>query len=325
MGNMNLRKTVNILLLISLLTLSGVFLSQLFYYRNKSIIIMSALGLLSELVAIYVYRKEILTIKKELKDSSKTKPNFNALPYYEELDQMIRGLIREENQKNEMEAYDRQATLAALQSQINPHFLYNTLESIRGQALIDDNKEIAVMLEELGSFFRYSISRRENIVTLLEEIQNIKGYMFIQNYRFGGRYNLEIDYQIDEEEANRCLLPKLILQPIVENALIHGFEDRSKGKIDVVIDGDEDNLLITVSDDGSGMNENKLSELNQSIEGISSETGNMKHNGIALENVNKRIHILFGERYGLHAYSTPGQGTDIEIFLPRTTDTENKK
>mgnify|MGYP002239316295 CR=1 FL=1 len=103
------------------------------------------------------------------------------------------------------EEYERQATLQALQSQINPHFLYNTLECIRGQALMDGNTSVADMLEALGNFFRYSISRRENVVTLADEINNIRSYMLIQNYRFLNRYQFELEISGGRRAASGVL------------------------------------------------------------------------------------------------------------------------
>lgn len=256
-------------------------------------------------------------------DTLRSSDLWRRLPFHEELDRMIDERQETIMAKRDMEDYDRQATLQALQSQINPHFLYNTLECIRGQALLDDNREIATMLEALGDFFRYSISRKENIVLLRDEIQNIRGYLLIQNYRFPDRFDLELEYLEDQDLLDSCYVPKLMLQPIVENSILHAFENKLKGTIVIQIDADEEHLLITVSDNGDGMEESVLKELNARIRGErdSEPRPVQSHgNGIALENVNKRIAVLFGKQYGMQVYSSPGTGTDVEIILPRKQD-----
>ncbi len=248
---------------------------------------------------------------------------WKSFPEHQKVDELFRKKISEENEKRDVEEYDRQATLEALQSQINPHFLYNTLECIRGQAMLDDNRDIAEMLEKLGSFFRYSISRKDNIVTLFDELQNIRSYMYIQNYRFSNHYQLDIIFEEDQKELELCAVPKLMLQPIVENSILHAFENRIKGTITISIDADEKELVITVSDDGIGMDPDTLQNLNDRIAGKQDSIVRplKSHgNGIALENVNKRIGILFGQNYGMHVYSTPGSGTDVEIFLPKISN-----
>jgi two-component system sensor histidine kinase YesM len=224
-------------------------------------------------------------------------------------------------------AYEQNATLQALQNQINPHFLYNTLECIRGQAYIDGNKEVAVMLETLGNFFRYSISRKENIVTLSDEIVNLQGYMKIMNYRFSDRYELQIDFMEDEYMLRECYVPKLILQPVVENCILHGFDDKPKGTVTVTVDCADDMLMLTVADDGVGMDEKTLQKLNEKIKGSISpnEIKTGRGHGIGMTNVNKRIGILFGKEYGIHLYSTKGMGTEVEFTLPLILRREGKE
>jgi len=223
------------------------------------------------------------------------------------------------NQKireNSAIVFDKQAELTALQSQINPHFLCNTLESIRGQALLDGNKEIAKMMEALASFFRYSISRRGNFVTLRDELNNIKNYMMIQSYRFNNRFSLEIIIEEDDEKAYDYLIPRLILQPVVENAIYHGLEELPEGgKVVIEVTLTENILILTVSDNGKGMDAKTLSALNARIHSADMDKGE-NGTGIALPNIHKRIQLLFGEEYGVNVYSTLNQGTDVEIILP---------
>ncbi|MDD2971559.1 MAG: histidine kinase [Lachnospiraceae bacterium] len=237
--------------------------------------------------------------------------------------------------KNTEQMYRKQTQLTALQSQINPHFLYNTLDSIRGQALIDDNWEIAKMVEALASFFRYSISRKGNLVTLRDELANIENYMLIQRYRFNNRFELQVIIEEEDEEAYDFLIPRLIIQPIVENAIFHGLEEQlSGGEIVIEVIVTEKNMIITVSDNGKGIDAEQLKALNNRIfmgglEFQEEEITNHRNTGIALPNIHKRIQLLFGEEYGVNVYSTLGQGTDVEITVPinvqRNGDEESEK
>lgn len=222
---------------------------------------------------------------------------------------------------------DKQAKLSALQSQINPHFLYNTLECIRSEALLYDCDSIARMAKALASFFRYSISKKENIVTLREEFNNIENYFLIQSYRFDDKFSFEILAAPEDREAYSCLIPKLSLQPIVENAIFHGLETKpDKGKVTIRVEMTEKNVIIIVSDDGVGIGREELERMRDSLKNSRKETDQEgkspgeRGNGIALTNVSQRIKLIFGKDYGLNLYSTKGIGTDVEIILPIMTD-----
>lgn len=228
-----------------------------------------------------------------------------------------------------MEMNKRQAQYLALQNQINPHFLYNTLESIRSEAIIANLDSVAEMTEALAVFFRYTISKVENLVSVEEELENCKTYFRIQKYRFGSRVNLHIKY--DEEdwpELSHYRMPKLTLQPILENAIIHGTELKlGTGNLVIQIECTQERLLIRVSDDGVGMDENTLLKLNAKLRNNRTKEYQKQNakGGIALINVNNRIHLLFGEEYGMHVYSVEGVGTDVEISLPAITSDREVK
>ena len=218
----------------------------------------------------------------------------------------------------------RQAQYRALQNQINPHFLYNTLESIRSEALIAGLESVADMTEALAVFFRYTISKVENLVSVEEELHNCETYFHIQQYRFGERLSLQIECDAeDREELLRCRLPKLTLQPILENSIIHGTEYKiGVGHLVIRLARMQKSLLIVVSDDGIGMDEAALARLNERLgrSGLAFQgTEKSQSGGIALVNVNNRIRLLFGEEYGMSVHSMPGLGTDVEIFLPLIT------
>jgi two-component system sensor histidine kinase YesM len=138
--------------------------------------------------------------------------------------------------------------------------------------------------------------------------------MFIQRYRFNERYQYAVHFLGNKNEILDCYVPKLILQPIIENAILHGLEKKSSGSITVVIDFSEDMLLINVSDDGIGIEEDDLKAILECIEGAQLP---VYVSGIALPNINRRIRMLFGEKYGINLYSTPNKGCDVEIILPR--------
>lgn len=202
-------------------------------------------------------------------------------------------------------ATKKQAQYLALQNQINPHFLYNTLEGIRGETLSAGLENVAKMTEALATFFRYTISNVENLVTLEDELTNVNNYYIIQRYRFGERLNLKVEYSNAEDEAEilSYRMPKLILQPIVENAIYHGIERKiGAGLLRIKIETTASRLIITISDNGIGMPEERLREINDKLSGMTldyirpeSET----HGGIAVVNVNNRIRLLFGEEYGV--------------------------
>lgn len=217
----------------------------------------------------------------------------------------------------------RQAQYLALQNQINPHFLYNTLEGIRSDALEGGLITVSDMTEALSTFFRYTISNVEKFVTLEEEIANVENYFSIQKYRFGDRLQFQVCFEDtnDKEELLRAKLPKLTLQPIVENAIIHGIEGKiDQGHVFLRILATENRLIIKVTDDGMGMDENAVHELRERLQTVMYDyilPEGSKKGGIALVNVNNRIRLLFGEAYGITVYSTQGYGTEVHVTLPR--------
>lgn len=214
----------------------------------------------------------------------------------------------------------KQAQYLALQNQINPHFLYNTLEGIRSEALCAGIEGVASMTEALATFFRYTISNIDKLVMLEDELTNIENYYSIQKYRFGDKLNLSIEYGDDMRILN-LRLPKLILQPIVENAVYHGIESKlGQGNLKIRVDRTKTRLIIKISDDGMGMEPAILEDLNKKLltnymEDIT-ETDRRKKGGIAVINVNNRIKLLFGEEYGIYIQSTKNVGTDVEVTLP---------
>lgn len=280
---------------------------------------------------IYKPIKTIIEKLEQVDRGNETLTDFEAeianIPFLMDLNPIIKHYVSLKISRNNAEIFTKQTELTALQSQINPHFLYNTLDTIRGQAMCDDNIEVAKMIETLASFFRYSISRKGNLVTLRDELNNINNYMRIQQYRFNHRFSMEFVIDDENTAAYDYYVPRLILQPIVENAIIHGLEETTEGaQVVIEVDVAED-LIITVSDNGKGMSLKELDALNSRIH--SETTGLVEENknhgtGIALPNINKRIQILFGEKYGLNVYSSEGCGTDVVLILPANHHTEER-
>ncbi len=215
-----------------------------------------------------------------------------------------------------------QAQINALHSQINPHFLYNTLEMIRSQALDRDVPEIADMAETLANMFRYNIGQPQSLATFEQELENVKNYFLIQQYRFQNRFELQIDIDSEDSEILECQIPRLTIQPIVENAVHHGLERRSgKGMVRISAFLTEQRLIIRISDDGAGMSRTQAEalreKLNAGMDGII--TSGTRH-GIALVNINERLKLYFGEEYGLSFSSAEQCGTIVELILPRKVE-----
>ena len=234
------------------------------------------------------------------------------------MDKVMEILSKEMDTTKRLNIAKEQAQYLALQNQINPHFLYNTLEGIRGEAKVKGAENIAEMTEALATFFRYTISNLDHLVSVEDELANIESYYTIQQFRFGDRLSLKIEYE--QEDGYRILnlkIPKLILQPIVENSIYHGIEKKNgKGNLVIRMDCTEKYLIILISDDGVGISKSKLEDLNERLMNISTKDMDTKKGGIAIMNVNNRIKLLFGEEYGIVIYSTPMLGTDVEITLP---------
>lgn len=204
----------------------------------------------------------------------------------------------------------KQLEIEFLQVQINPHFLYNTLESIRMMAEIHNDTETAEMTFALSKILRYSIGTGDKITTLNDEISIIKDYVFLQQHRID---NIE-DFQVDIPAIyDEVLIPKLILQPIVENSIVHGLHNiKRAGIITLQCIDTSEYFSIAVSDNGCGIPAEKLASINHKL----SFSEERNAGSIGLRNVNRRIKLLFGDNYGLRIESTEGQGTTIYLNLP---------
>lgn len=322
-----------------LMILCGMFWLKLLYDKRRNrmdLILVLVIGIFLVILGLMIIRQVVLPYKKIennmtlfLKGYTIDGLQDSEIALTKEVDRIFSELIQLLKSEQMLNENKRQAQYLALQNQINPHFLYNTLESIRSEAMEAGMDSVVCMTEALAHFFRYTISNMENMVTLEEELDNINTYFLIQKYRFEERIGLTIEYDEEEHDLlNHCLLPKLTLQPVVENSIIHGIE-RKMGfsTVRIVLRCTEKRLIIQVSDDGIGMQPEALDDLNRKLNQSLFESlhNKKKKGGIALVNVNNRIHLIFGEEYGMTVYSTPGVGTDVMIELPLVTSRRELK
>lgn len=224
----------------------------------------------------------------------------------DEMENLIEKLIKEEKEKKEVE-------LEALHAQINPHFLHNTLNTIKWMAKIQGNKSVSKAITSLVKLLRISTNLGKDKITLSEELDYLKNYMVIQRLRFNENINLQ--FEIDKSCLN-LKVPKLILQPIVENSIIHGLEKEIfELKIKIKIYKAEENILLEIIDNGPGINKETIENI------FENKDDHNKFSQVGLNNVDKRIKLYFGREYGLEIKSKIDLGTKIIIKLP---DNEEK-
>ena len=225
---------------------------------------------------------------------------------FDEMALRVHGLMQ--RQMEDQQSLHR-AELELLQAQINPHFLYNTLDSIAILAEDERAEDVITMVTSLSTFFRNSLSRGEDVISLGAECAQVRSYLEIQQIRYSDILCYDICMP---EELLDCRVPKLILQPLVENALYHGVKNRrGMGRITVTGEAIGNEMLLKVTDNGAGMDESRVRELQS---GLYED----KHTGLGLVNVHKRIRLYCGSEYGLSFESTAGQGTTVTVRLPQT-------
>ncbi|MEM1485123.1 histidine kinase [Oscillospiraceae bacterium PP1C4] len=221
-------------------------------------------------------------------------------------DDMYRSKIGEQ----ELTSRIRELELNALQQQINPHFLYNVLENIYWIASMNGHERIGDMISALGNYFKTSVTGSSEYVTIFTELENVKSYIQLQQIMHEGRFTAEWTVL---EELTECKTVKLILQPIIENCVVHGFSDRmSGGKIHISCDREDGQIVFSVQDNGRGMSADEVASVQRYIE----ETDNDVKRSVGVKNVNQRIKIYFGADYGLTFSSQEGVGTLVRITIP---------
>lgn len=218
----------------------------------------------------------------------------------DELNEYIAELLKTQKEQ-------RNAELSALQMQINPHFLYNTLASVKILVQQGNREKASATINALIELLQNTIGNASETITVEQELINLKNYVYINHVRYGE--SIHVSYFIDEQ-CHRAQLPKLIIQPFIENAFFHAFQGRSDGYIYVMISRNGGNLVCEVVDNGVGFEPIKLDQH------IKSETSSHFFSGIGIRNVNDRIELLYGGSYGVNINSSTGKGTHITITIP---------
>ncbi|NOU85872.1 HAMP domain-containing protein [Paenibacillus sp. LMG 31460] len=240
---------------------------------------------------------------------------FNSMA--EKIGELIHTIYTEKLLKQKAEYRTLQFEYKALQAQIDPHFLYNTLESIHSLAKLRGDEQVSEMIYLLGKLLRESISKKGDIIYLQEEVDYIRSYLTIHKIIYGHR--IEVNYYFDTSLMS-FMVPKFILQPLVENSIKHGIEEKpGKGIVSIGCWTKEDDLYLEVSDNGVGIDEETRNQLLNPPEHSKLKQKD-KHTNVGVISVHKRIQILYGEEYGLSIMSEMDQGTTIRIRLPIITE-----
>ena len=219
------------------------------------------------------------------------------------------------------ELKQEQARLIALRAQINPHMLFNTLETIRMQALIDGNEQVSDMVKTLSDMFRLSLEEDTARHTIRSEIAYTQNFIALQNMRFSDRFHLSVE--IPELLLN-CRIISLVFQPVVENSISHGCRD-SQSRLEIVIHAEETDgdIVIRITDDGCGMRSEQINSMNDYMSGVSDvrpARSEVRSHGIGLLNINERLRLQYGARYGIRIAAGLRQGTRVEILIPKVTE-----
>ncbi len=232
--------------------------------------------------------------------------------------EMESDLTRSQVELLQQQLHSNEDKLNALQSQINPHFLYNTLETIREMALEHGEAELSRIISSLSLMFRYSMDFSNTVVPLDHELGQIQRYMKLQQIRFPDRFTLNLIKVCDEDDIRTVMIPKFTIQPLVENALKHGFHDMREGCVlNVRLTSSGTAFRIAVEDNGKGIEPEFVKVMNETVRyGRISKEADSSHNGISLNNIYSRLRLYFGEQASVYVNSAPGVGTIVTIDFP---------
>ncbi|MCD9023245.1 cache domain-containing sensor histidine kinase [Cohnella silvisoli] len=307
----------------------AIYSGQLFSMQKIIVIIFSFSMLFIFMASFYWLRKVMEPLNKlagKMRDlsSGKLGLTFSRIPNNEvgvvikrfnEMSLSIVGLISKNDQIQEEK---RKLEIEALQSQINPHFIYNTLNMIKWMAAMIKAKNIYESIVALGNMMRPAFKDTEPMCTLKEEIEYLENYLRIMNWRYGNRIRFELNIP---ENLFGCRILKFILQPFIENSVIHGMKNH-RNDIGLTIDGTEngDDFIITISDTGGGIDPQKLIEINETLDNPNKLKSKNHSASIGIYNVNRRILLSFGDPYGVRVESSGSEGTRVSILLPKRVD-----
>lgn len=287
-------------------------LNSLIYYMVIIIAIILFLIIITTYIVSYRFSKPLLSLvdlmskgslepivgnKNEMNETYEIRVLTNAYDnMIEKIDYYVSNLISEEKER-------RKAELNALQMQINPHFLYNTLSTIKYLARSEKTNEVEKTIDALISILRNTIGTAEEMATIESEIDNLKQYVYINKLRFGSATN--VTFRVSEE-CNEILIPKLIIQPFIENAFFHAFSGKAQGEIDIFINKSDNFILIEIIDNGVGMEVTDINKIKRKkLKG-----------GIGIKNVDERIKLIYGEEFGVKIVSEKDCGTIVSIKIP---------
>ena len=306
---------------------NGPLQRQIPYLSDSLVISLLAILVLGLLLAFLLHRMitpPITALQNRITKISSGDFSFDpAIEWNNELGDIGRGInsmsasvtalmdhrLEDEKQKQDLE-------YRMLQNQINPHFIYNTLNSIKWMATIQHAPGIAEMVTALSRLLKSVSKSNERLVPLYEEFALLNDYFTIQQYRYGGTITLDVSYIEDEKLNHSCLIPRFTLQPLVENAIFHGIEPKgSAGEVTLRVERDTTNgdVLIRLTDDGIGMTAEQAAK---ALQEPGPEEAAAKYRHVGMWNVHKRLQYSFGEAYGLSIESEPGVGTTVMVRLP---------
>ena len=306
---------------------NGPLQRQIPYLSDSLVISLLAILVLGLLLAFLLHRMitpPITALQNRITKISSGDFSFDpAIEWNNELGDIGRGInsmsasvtalmdhrLEDEKQKQDLE-------YRMLQNQINPHFIYNTLNSIKWMATIQHAPGIAEMVTALSRLLKSVSKSNERLVPLYEEFALLNDYFTIQQYRYGGTITLDVSYIEDEKLNHSCLIPRFTLQPLVENAIFHGIEPKgSAGEVTLRVERDTANgdVLIRLTDDGIGMTAEQAAK---ALQEPGPEEAAAKYRHVGMWNVHKRLQYSFGEAYGLSIESEPGVGTTVTVRLP---------
>ncbi len=306
---------------------NGPLQRQIPYLSDSLVISLLAILVLGLLLAFLLHRMitpPITALQNRITKISSGDFSFDpAIEWNNELGDIGRGInsmsasvtalmdhrLEDEKQKQDLE-------YRMLQNQINPHFIYNTLNSIKWMATIQHAPGIAEMVTALSRLLKSVSKSNERLVPLYEEFALLNDYFTIQQYRYGGTITLDVSYIEDEKLNHSCLIPRFTLQPLVENAIFHGIEPKgSAGEVTLRVERDTANgdVLIRLTDDGIGMTAEQAAK---ALQEPGPEEAAAKYRHVGMWNVHKRLQYSFGEAYGLSIESEPGVGTTVMVHLP---------
>ncbi|MBU9712963.1 sensor histidine kinase [Evansella tamaricis] len=310
-------------------TISEADILEELYQSERFIFLLASLNfLIPTLIIVLISRSLHVRIARLLHFMKKMKnQNFEEIPYHKDEDEIgeltnefnnmtrtIKKLINEvyiaNIQKKDLELKEKQAQLSALQSQINPHFLFNALETIRMRSLIKGEKETAKIIQNMAKIFRNSLTWGKDWVTVEEELALIECFLEIQKYRFGEK----LEYTIEIEDGTyENIIPNMAFLPFVENASIHGIESvKEKGHIHITIKQIDSEVIFRIVDNGAGMERDKLDRILNNLKNEESMGEN-----VGIKNVYYRLKLYYSNNFSFSIKSNPGKGTIVEIKLPR--------